>query len=64
MTKTYTTETGYYVLCDSEGRVLAKAAVPTGKHPVDDRADPSESYDVDSNTDLETVEIDPHYATE
>lgn len=58
----YTTETGFYALCDSGGRVIAKASVPVGPHPVDDRADPTQSYDVDTQEDLDAVEIDPHYA--
>lgn len=59
-----TTETGFYVLCDSEGRVISKANVPIGKHPVVDVVDPSESYDVDTEDDLNAVEINPHYASE
>lgn len=61
MTKEYTTETGFYVLADSDGRVLGKANVPAGTHPVPDTADLTESYDVESAADLETVDIDPHY---
>lgn len=60
----YTTETGHYILCDSEGRVLGRASVPTGTHPVDDRADVDESYDVESQDGLDAVEIDPFYATD
>lgn len=58
----YTTETGCYVLCDVDGRVISKASVPEGTHPVDDRADISESCDVESQDELDAVEIDSHYA--
>jgi len=57
----YETETGIYVLCDSEGRIGAKANVPSGPHQVPDWVDKSESFDVGSATDLESYEIDPHY---
>ena len=56
--KEYTTETGYYVLCDSDGRVFTKANVSVGSHPVEDRADLNESYDVESKDALESAEID------
>lgn len=59
---TYTTETGFYVLVDLDGRILAKANVDAGTHPVDERADPSQCYDVESQDDLDAVDIDPHYA--
>jgi len=58
----YTTETGYYVLVDSKGRVFAKANVSVATHPVDERTDPSKSHDVGSQDDLDAVEIDAHYA--
>jgi len=60
----FTTETGFYILVDSERRVIAKAAVSVGTHPIDGRADPSQCYDVESQDDLNAVDIDPHYATE
>jgi hypothetical protein len=58
----YTTETGFYVLCDSEGRVISKSNVPVGTHPVTDIVDATESYDVGSQDELDAVEIDSHYA--
>lgn len=54
MTKNYTTETGTFVLLDSDGYVIAKADVPTGEHSVPDHADTSQTFDVDANTDLST----------
>jgi hypothetical protein len=61
MTKEYVTETGFYVIRDSDGRVISKANVPTGSHLVDNRADMSESHDLDKFSDLENVDIDDEY---
>ena len=61
MTKTYTTETGVYVLSDSEGRIGAKANVADGHHPVPDWVDLSESFDVASADDLSDYQIDDYY---
>lgn len=57
----YTTETGYFVLVDSQGRVFGRASVPTGTHTVSDRADPAECYDVESAEDLATVSRNEFY---
>jgi hypothetical protein len=57
----YTTETGFYILVDADGRVMSKASVPVGTHPVEENADPSQSYDVDTREDLDGVTIDPYY---
>lgn len=57
----YDTDTGYYVLVDSEGRIGAKASVSVGSHPVSDWVDLEESFDVDSAADLDGYEIDDHY---
>jgi hypothetical protein len=57
MTEKYHTETGLYVLCDSDGVVVAKADVPPGSHPVTDEADPSQSFDVEAKTDLENYSV-------
>ena len=56
MTKKYETETGYYVLKDAEGRVIANANVSPGQHRVSDDVDLSESYDVGSPDDFEPVD--------
>ena len=61
MTLTYTTETGYYILVDSEGRIGAKANVPVGEHPCPSWVDIDESFDVDSADELQTYDIDPYY---
>jgi hypothetical protein len=57
----YTTETGLYVLCDPEGRVISKADVPPGTHQVGSLVDSDETYDVEDRTLLHNVEIDSHY---
>ena len=57
----YKTETGFYILCDSEGRVGAKANVPIGEHPVEDWVDNDESFDVESVDELADYEIDDLY---
>lgn len=58
MTETYTTETGYYVLVDSEGRIGAKADVSKGTHPVPEWADPTEMHDVNGEEELKTISTD------
>lgn len=50
--KEYNTETGTYVLVDSQDRIVAKADVPPGTHPVPDDANLNRSFDVDDQTDL------------
>ena len=57
----YTTQTGYYVLVDDEGRIGAKANVPIGDHKVANWVNVEDSFDVDSADELETHDIDPHY---
>jgi len=59
----YTTETGYYVVCEADGRVLAKSDVPKGTHPVDKRCDLSKSNDVDSQDALSGIKINDYYST-
>ena len=59
--KNYETETGFYLLVDSEGKIGAKANVSKGSHPVPDWVDLTESFDVDSAADLSTYDIDPDY---
>ena len=58
MTQQYSTETGFYVLKDSDGRVAAKANVPIGKHSVPDWVDLSNSFDVESQDELDGYMID------
>jgi len=53
----YTTATGYYVLVDSSGTVIAKSNVPAGEHPVTDDADPSQSFDVESEAELKNYSV-------
>lgn len=48
----YTTETGTYVLRDSDGYVVAKADVPPGEHEVGDPVDPSMCVEITADTDL------------
>ena len=57
----YTTETGFYVLMDSNGRIAGKANVSVGDHPVPDWVDKSESFDVGSADELSNYDIDPDY---
>lgn len=52
MTQTYSTDAGTYVLLDADGNVISKADVPPREHPVDDRADVTRTFDVDTDTDL------------
>lgn len=44
----YQTETGFYVLVDTNGTVIGKADVPAVTHPVADDADVAASFDVDT----------------
>ena len=60
----YTTETGYYVIRDSEQRVIGRAAVPAGTHPIDDSADPEECFDVENHDELTDYVIDEKYRDE
>jgi hypothetical protein len=57
----YTTDTGFHVLVDSQGRIGGKANVPQGEHPVPDWVDDEESFDVASADELANYEIDSHY---
>jgi hypothetical protein len=50
---TITTETGYCVLVDSDGTVVAKCDIPPGEHPVGDSVYPAASFDVDSADELD-----------
>jgi len=61
MTKTYTTETGYYILVDNNDRIGAKANEPVGEHRVAEWVDLSASYDVESAEELADHEIDDYY---
>ena len=58
---TYTTETGYYVLVDDDGRIGGKANVSVGEHPVADWVDPKESFDVGSAEKLSNHDIHEEY---
>lgn len=50
--KDYTTESGKFVLVDTDGRVIAKADVPPGTHAVPEDVDLRRVFDVDESTDL------------
>jgi len=53
----YTTETGFYVLVDESGTIIAKANVRTGTHPVADDIDIGKSFDVESRADLSNYAV-------
>jgi len=59
--KQYTTETGYYVLRDADGKIGGKANVPSGTHNVPDWVDLSQSFDVESHVDLDSYSIHEDY---
>ena len=61
MTMIYTTETGFYILKDSDGRIGGKANVPIGDHRVPEWVDLTESFDVSSDDKLDEFKIDPYY---
>jgi hypothetical protein len=53
---TYATETGLYVLQDSDGNVISKADVPPGEHEVGEQVDPSTTFDVHEGMSLSELE--------
>jgi len=59
--KEYTTETGFYVLVDSQDRIGALGNVPIGTHQIPDWVDLSNSFDVSDASDLAEYEIDSAY---
>jgi hypothetical protein len=54
----YETETGFYVLVNSENQIIGKANVPVGTHPVNDDVDLSKSFDVETAEHLKDHVID------
>jgi len=57
----YQTDTGFYILRDSDERIIGKANLNSGTYLVPDAVDLDKSFDVDSAKKLQEYNINSYY---